>query len=52
VGLQTRAQAQVVDGLTVGEQVLVNRPQSSANGQQQNAARNNNAPRFNRGPQL
>ena len=51
VGLQTRAQAQVTDGLTVGERVLVNRPQSSGT-PQQNAARNNNAPRFNRGPQL
>src|SRR5438132_1113452 len=51
VGLQTRAQAQVTDGLTVGERVLVNRPQSSGT-PQQNAARNNNAPRFNRGPPL
>ena len=51
VGLQTRAQAQVTDGLAVGERVLVNRPQSSGT-PQQNAARNNNAPRFNRGPQL
>jgi macrolide-specific efflux system membrane fusion protein len=51
VGLQTRAQAQVTDGLTVGERVLVNRPQSSGT-PQQNATRNNNAPRFNRGPQL
>jgi macrolide-specific efflux system membrane fusion protein len=50
VGLQTRAQAQVVDGLTPGERVLVSRPQGSAT-PQANAARNN-APRFNRGPQL
>ncbi len=52
VGLQTRAQAQVVDGLAVGERVLVSRPQASANGQQQQNAANRNAPRFNRGPQL
>jgi len=49
VGLQTRTQAQVTDGLTAGEQVLVNRPQSSATAQT-NASRNN-GPRLP-GPQL
>jgi macrolide-specific efflux system membrane fusion protein len=53
VGLQTRAQAEVKDGLTAGEKILVNRPQGSATpSQPQNARNNNNAPRFNRGPQL
>ncbi len=49
VGLQTRTQAQVTDGLTAGEQVLVNRPQSSPTAQT-NASRNN-GPRLP-GPQL
>ena len=54
VGLQTRAQAEIKDGLAVGEKILVNRPQGSNGGNQQQSARNNgnNAPRFNRGPQL
>ena len=50
VGLQTRAQAQVLDGLNPGERILVNRPQAAT------TTRSNtnraNAPRFNRGPQL
>jgi len=54
VGLQTRAQAEVKDGLSAGDKILVNRPQGSNGGNQQQSARNNanNAPRFNRGPQL
>ena len=51
VGLQTRTQAQVIDGLNAGERVLVNRPQGSATTTQANANRNNTQ-RFNRGPQL
>jgi membrane fusion protein, macrolide-specific efflux system len=50
IGLQTRAQAEVKDGLKAGDRILVNRPQSSA------ASASNqprpNANRFNRGPQL
>ena len=50
VGLQTRAQAQVVDGLEPGERILVSRPQGTAP-QQANSGRANTA-RFTRGPQL
>jgi len=50
VGLQTRAQAQVLDGLKVGERILVSRPESTTT-TQANAGRNN-AGRVNRGPQL
>jgi macrolide-specific efflux system membrane fusion protein len=56
VGLQTRTQAEVVDGLKEGEKIAVNRPAgaanrtaSQANNQQRGAG---NAPRLNRGPQL
>jgi macrolide-specific efflux system membrane fusion protein len=50
VGLQTRTQAQVVDGLESGERILISRPAGNAT-PQTNAARGNTA-RFNRGPQL
>lgn len=55
VGLQTRTQAEVVDGLQEGEKLAVNRPagapNQTANGQQRgNGAAN--AQRPNRGPQL
>jgi macrolide-specific efflux system membrane fusion protein len=49
VGLQTRTQAEVKSGLQPGERVLVNRPQGDAPNSGQ---RSNNAPRFNRGPQI
>jgi macrolide-specific efflux system membrane fusion protein len=50
IGLQTRTQAEVKDGLQVGERILVNRPQSStAPASSQPRA---SANRFNRGPQL
>jgi len=52
VGLQTRTQAEVVDGLQEGERVAATRPAPStaqANNQQRSG---NNAPRVNRGPQL
>jgi macrolide-specific efflux system membrane fusion protein len=56
VGLQTRTQAEVIDGLTEGEKIAVNRPAGAANrtaGQANNPQRGaGNAPRFNRGPQL
>jgi hypothetical protein len=56
VGLQTRAQAEVIDGLTEGEKIAVIRPAGTANrpaGQTNNPQRGAaNAPRFNRGPQL
>ena len=52
VGLQTRTQAEVIDGLQEGERVAATRPATSttqANNQQRGG---NNAPRLNRGPQL
>jgi membrane fusion protein, macrolide-specific efflux system len=52
VGLQTRTQAEVVDGLQEGERVAATRPAPStaqANNQQRGG---NSAPRVNRGPQL
>ena len=56
VGLQTRTQAEVVDGLNEGEKIAVNRPAGAANrtaSQANNPQRGaGNAPRFNRGPQL
>jgi macrolide-specific efflux system membrane fusion protein len=53
VGLQTRAQAEVVDGLREGERVLVSRPGASgARATQQQASNPNAGRRFNRGPQL
>ena len=54
VGLQTRTQAEVVDGLKEGENIYVSRPRSNSN-TSGNAQQNNNranAQRFNRGPQL
>jgi hypothetical protein len=56
VGLQTRTQAQVIDGLKEGERIFVNRPAGNANAnsaaQQGSNNRTTNTPRFNRGPQL
>jgi membrane fusion protein, macrolide-specific efflux system len=56
VGLQTRTQAEVIDGLKEGEKIAVNRPAGAANrtaSQANNPQRGaGNAPRFNRGPQL
>ena len=56
VGLQTRTQAEVVDGLKEGEKIAVNRPAGAANrtaSQANNPQRGaGNAPRLNRGPQL
>jgi len=53
VGLQTRTQAEVTDGLQQGEQILVNRPTGNVNPNNQQAGNNRpSAPRFNRGPQL
>jgi len=52
VGLQTRTQAEVKSGLEPGERVLLNRGQTTTGGAQTNAQRGNNAPRFNRGPQI
>jgi len=56
VGLQTRTQAEVVDGLKEGERIAVNRPAGSVNrtaNQTNNQQRGaGNGPRFNRGPQL
>jgi len=53
VGLQTRTQAEVIDGLKEGERIFVNRPAGAggaSNGAQQGS--NRNAQRFNRGPRL
>jgi macrolide-specific efflux system membrane fusion protein len=57
VGLQTRTQAEVIDGLKEGEKIAMNRPAGSANqAAQSNSQRRGtgaaNAPRPNRGPQL
>jgi macrolide-specific efflux system membrane fusion protein len=55
VGLQTRTQAEVTDGLKEGERIFVNRPAGTANregGSQQQQGNRANAQRFNRGPQL
>jgi hypothetical protein len=57
VGLQTRTQAEVIDGLKEGEKIAVNRPAGAANqaaqsNGQQRAPGAANAPRPNRGPQL
>jgi membrane fusion protein, macrolide-specific efflux system len=51
VGLQTRTQAEVVDGLQEGERVAATRPAPSTT-QANNQRGGNNAPRLNRGPQL
>jgi len=52
VGLQTRTQAEVVDGLQEGERVAATRP-APTTAQAKNQQRSgNNAPRVNRGPQL
>jgi membrane fusion protein, macrolide-specific efflux system len=55
VGLQTRTQAEVTDGLKEGERIFINRPEGNpspnSNARQGNNNRAN-APRFNRGPQL
>jgi macrolide-specific efflux system membrane fusion protein len=50
VGLQTRTQAEVADGLNVGDRIAVNRPAGGA--VQANNQPRANAGRFNRGPQL
>ena len=56
IGLQSRTQAEVVDGLKEGERIGVNRPAGAANrtaGQANNPQRGaGNQPRLNRGPQL
>ena len=52
VGLQTRTQAEVTDGLQPGERILVSRPQGSPTATAQTNAQRGNAGRFNRGPQL
>ncbi len=56
VGLQSRTQAEVVDGLKEGERIAVNRPAGAANrtaSQANNPQRGaGNQPRLNRGPQL
>jgi macrolide-specific efflux system membrane fusion protein len=52
VGLQTRTQAEVTEGLNPGDRILLNRSQAPANGQNSTQRADNNARRFNRGPQL
>jgi macrolide-specific efflux system membrane fusion protein len=52
VGLQTRTQAEVTDGLQPGERILVSRPQGTAATTAQTNAQRGNPGRFNRGPQL
>jgi macrolide-specific efflux system membrane fusion protein len=54
VGLQTRTQAEVVDGLREGENIAANRPAGTQNSQANNQQRGGaaNPQRLNRGPQL
>jgi membrane fusion protein, macrolide-specific efflux system len=52
VGLQTRTQAEVTDGLEAGERILVRRPQGNPTATAQTDAPRGNSRRFNRGPQL
>lgn len=54
VGLQTRTQAEVIDGLKEGDRVFVSRPTGNANSSSaaQQGTNRANAPRINRGPQL
>lgn len=52
VGMTTRAQAQVVDGLNPGERVLLRRQESSASTQPTQQQPNQRRPGFTRGPQL
>ena len=55
VGLQTRTQAEVIDGLQAGERLAGNRPAGAQNNQANNQQRGSGAgipQRFNRGPQL
>jgi macrolide-specific efflux system membrane fusion protein len=52
VGLQTRTQAEVLEGLNPGERVLVDGPQIAANGQNNGQRTGGTARRFSRGPQL
>jgi len=51
VGLLTRTQAEVTDGLSEGDQVVMARPGGGRGGNQAGSQRSN-TPRFNRGPQL
>ena len=56
VGLQTRTQAEVTDGLEEGERIVLSRPSGNPARTANNAPQGNNnrpnQPRFNRGPQL
>jgi macrolide-specific efflux system membrane fusion protein len=51
VGLQTRTQAEVTDGLNEGDQIATSRPGGGTGGNQASGQRNNTQ-RFNRGPRL
>jgi macrolide-specific efflux system membrane fusion protein len=51
VGLVTRTQAEVTEGLNQGDQIATSRPGGGA-GNNQAGGQRGNAPRFNRGPQL
>jgi macrolide-specific efflux system membrane fusion protein len=52
VGLLTRTQAEVTDGLNEGDQIATNRPAGGAGGNQAGNGQRGNTPRLNRGPQL
>jgi macrolide-specific efflux system membrane fusion protein len=56
VGLQTRTQAEVTDGVQEGDRIVLNRPAGAAARTASNAQPGTNArsnpQRFNRGPQL
>jgi membrane fusion protein, macrolide-specific efflux system len=51
VGLVTRTQAEVTEGLKEGDQIATSRP-GGGTGNNQAGGQRGNAPRFNRGPQL
>jgi len=52
VGLLTRTQAEVTDGLNEGDQIATSRPAGGAGGNQAGNGQRGNTPRLNRGPQL
>ncbi len=52
VGLLTRTQAEVTDGLTEGDQIATNRPGGVTGSNQNGGGQRGNSPRLGRGPQL
>ncbi|MDP2601299.1 MAG: efflux RND transporter periplasmic adaptor subunit [Deltaproteobacteria bacterium] len=52
VGLLTRTQAEVTDGLNEGDQIATSRPGGGTGSNQAGGGQRSSTPRFNRGPQL